>query len=296
MNILVTGANGQLGQEVRRASLGGEHHFIFTDINELDITEYQAVSAFVRDHKIGLIINCAAYTQVDKAEEDLERCTHLNEIAVCHLAKAARQVDATLIHISTDYVFSGQAYRPLHEDDPTAPIGVYGHSKLRGEEAIRLSGCRHIIIRTSWLYSIYGSNFVKTMIKLTGERPKLQVVFDQVGTPTYARDLAGLILHIIQTQQYSQGGTYHFSNEGVCSWYDFACEIADLVGNSSCDIAPCHSTEFPSKVARPHYSVLDKTKVKATFGYPIPHWRTSLKACIRELDEISGQHEGSMPS
>lgn len=281
MNILVTGAGGQLGCEVRRASAESEHYFVFTDITELDITDPKAIETFVCDNDIALIINCAAYTQVDKAEDDVALCTLINETAVGYLAEVARRRGAMLIHISTDYVFSGEAHRPLREDDSPNPIGVYGKTKLGGEEAIRRSGCKHIILRTAWLYSCHGSNFVKTMIKLSEERDELKVVFDQVGTPTYARDLADLILHIIRTDQQDKQGTYHFSNEGVCSWYDFACAIVEGVGHV-CDIQPCNSSEYPSRVLRPHYSVLDKTKVKHTFGYNIPHWRTSLTLCLNE--------------
>lgn len=284
MNILVTGADGQLGREVRSAAVGSEHHFFFTDLAELDITAPKAIEAFVHDNDIDLIVNCAAYTQVDRAEDDVALCTLINETAVSYLAEAARRRGATLIHISTDYVFSGVAYRPLQEDDCPEPIGVYGKTKLGGEEAIRRSGCKYIILRTAWLYSCYGGNFVKTMIKLTEERDELKVVFDQVGTPTYARDLAGLILHIICTGQQGKQGIYHFSNEGVCSWYDFACAIAEEVGHI-CDIQPCKGSEFPSKVTRPHYSVLDKAKVKSTFGYKIAHWRTSLTLCLNEIQD-----------
>lgn len=284
MNVLITGSKGQLGSEIRRQSVGlSGCNYLFTDVAELDITSREALRTFVRDKQIGLIINCAAYTQVDKAEDDEALCTLINSTAVRYLAEVAQEEGATLIHISTDYVFSGIAHKPLLETDQAFPIGVYGKSKFDGEEAIRTSGCKHIILRTAWLYSIYGANFVKTMLRLMQERESLNVVFDQVGSPTSAADLARFILHIVSTGLYrGREGTYHFSNEGVCSWYDFACEIASLSGQQ-CEIKPCHSDEFPAKVKRPHYSVLDKSKVKNTFDYVIPYWKDSLKRCISEL-------------
>lgn len=284
MNILVTGANGQLGSEIKAAAEAVAHRFVFTDIGELDITAPGDVRRLIEQERIHIIINCAAYTAVDKAEEAPEECQRINHHAPRILAEAASAAGATLIHISTDYVFSGEASRPLTETDTTQPIGVYGRTKLDGEEAIRAAGCRHIIIRTAWLYSTFGNNFVKTMRRLTSERNQINVVFDQVGAPTWARDLALFILHIITTEQYDRGGTYHFSGEGVCSWYDFAVAIAELSG-SACRITPCHSGEFPTRVQRPHYSVLDKTKAKQTFGYDIPHWRTSLVACMAQLNK-----------
>ena len=282
MNILVTGANGQLGNEMQRVAKTSSNHYIFTDVAQLDITDREAVLRAVKDNSIQVIVNCAAYTNVDKAEDDSETADLINNKAVENLAIAARENDATLIHISTDYVFKGDRCTPCREDWETDPLGVYGITKLAGEKSIERTGCRHIIIRTAWLYSPFGKNFVKTMQKLTAEKDSLKVVFDQVGTPTYAGDLADAIARIIETGQLGKQGIYHFSNEGVCSWYDFAREICELSGNT-CNIRPCHSDEFPSKVKRPHFSVLDKTKIKDTFGIEVPYWKDSLKKCIREL-------------
>ncbi len=282
MNILVTGANGQLGNEMQRVAKTSSNHYIFTDVAQLDITDREAVLRAVKDNSIQVIVNCAAYTNVDKAEDDRETADLINNKAVENLAIAARENDATLIHISTDYVFKGDRCTPCREDWETDPLGVYGITKLAGEKSIERTGCRHIIIRTAWLYSPFGKNFVKTMQKLTAEKDSLKVVFDQVGTPTYAGDLADAIARIIETGQLGKQGIYHFSNEGVCSWYDFAREICELSGNT-CNIRPCHSDEFPSKVKRPHFSVLDKTKIKDTFGIEVPYWKDSLKKCIREL-------------
>lgn len=282
MNILVTGANGQLGNEIRPTAQSASNHYIFTDVTELDITDREAVRRTATENDIRIIVNCAAYTNVDKAEDDYDTANLVNNSAVENLAIAAKEADATLIHISTDYVFRGDGCIPYQEDCETDPLGVYGMTKLAGEKSIEKVGCRHIILRTAWLYSAYGKNFVKTMQRLTEEKNTLKVVFDQVGTPTYAGDLAEIIFHIIETGQYSKQGIYHFSNEGVCSWYDFAMEICELSGNV-CDIRPCHSDEFPSRVKRPHFSVLDKTKVKETFGVEIPYWKDSLKRCIEKL-------------
>ncbi len=282
MNILVTGANGQLGNEMQRVAKTSSNHYIFTDVAQLDITDREAVLRAVKDNSIQVIVNCAAYTNVDKAEDDSETADLINNKAVENLAIAARENDATLIHISTDYVFKGNRCTPCREDWETDPLGVYGITKLAGEKSIERTGCRHIIIRTAWLYSPFGKNFVKTMQKLTAEKDSLKVVFDQVGTPTYAGDLADAIARIIETGQLGKQGIYHFSNEGVCSWYDFAREICELSGHT-CNIQPCHSDEFPSKVKRPHFSVLDKTKIKDTFGIEVPYWKDSLKKCIREL-------------
>lgn len=284
MNILVTGANGQLGNEIRRRSVGSSHYFTFTDVAELDITDAAAVLEMASNTKAEFIINCAAYTNVDKAEDDEQTAHLINCTATANLAAAAKQVGATLIHVSTDYVFDGCGCTPYTEEAAVAPTGAYGRTKLAGEQAVAESGCKHIIIRTAWLYSPFGRNFVKTMRTLTAERELLQVVFDQVGSPTYAGDLADAILHIVEGGTREAYGTYHYSNEGVCSWYDFAKEICEMSGNV-CDIRPCHSNEFPSKVARPHYSVLDKTKIKTTFGISIPHWKESLAVCIKELNE-----------
>lgn len=284
-NILVTGANGQLGNEIRRFAGKATHNrYIFTDVAELDITDLQAVRHCVSENQIAVIVNCAAYTNVDKAEDDFETADRINHKAVENLAIASKEAGATLIHVSTDYVFQGNGNLPCREDEPTNPLGVYGKTKLAGEEAIKEVGCKHLIFRTAWLYSAFGNNFVKTMKRLTSERERLSVVFDQVGTPTYAGDLAALILHIIEEGKYKQQqGIYHFSNEGVCSWYDFAREITALSGNK-CDVQPCHSDEFPSKVKRPAFSVLDKTKVKKDFDYVVPYWKDSLIKCIHELN------------
>ena len=282
MNILVTGVNGQLGNEMRRVSLESRNRYLFTDVNELDITDMAAVRNMLIEKHVDVIVNCAAYTNVDRAEDDFAMADLLNNKAVENLAVAAREIDATLIHVSTDYVFRGDKNIPCRETWETDPLGVYGKTKLAGEQALVKSGCKYIIFRTAWLYSSLGKNFVKTMRQLTGTKNSLKVVFDQVGTPTYARDLAAVIYKIIEEKLLDRQGIYHFSNEGVCSWYDFAREICDLSGNS-CDIQPCYSNEFPSKVERPHFSVLDKTKVKDTFGIKIPYWKDSLKKCILEL-------------
>ena len=282
MNILVTGANGQLGNEMRRVSLQSSDCYIFTDVAELDITNLEAVRSMVAEQKVEVIVNCAAYTAVDKAEEDETMAYLLNATAVANLATAAKEHGATLIHVSTDYVFDGKGCRPYTEEQPTSPTSVYGRTKLQGEEAAAESGCNYLIFRTAWLYSPFGRNFVKTMRTLTAERDSLKVVFDQVGSPTYAGDLAALIVKIIDERALNHCGVYHYSNEGVCSWYDFAREICEMSGNK-CNVESCHSDEFPSKVARPAYSVLDKSKVKATFGVSVPHWKVSLAKCIEEL-------------
>lgn len=285
--ILVTGADGQLGREMQIASRGSRNRFIFTDIagehERLDITDPQAIADIVRENQVNVIVNCAAYTNVDKAETDPETANLLNNIAAGNLADAMKAVNGTLIHISTDYVFQGDRNIPCREDWPTEPLGVYGKTKLAGEKSIEATGCASIIIRTAWLYSPFGKNFVKTMRDLTSSRESLKVVFDQVGTPTYAGDLAEAICRIIETVQLDKTGIYHFSNEGVCSWFDFAKTICEMSGNT-CDILPCHSDEFPSPVARPHFSVLDKTKIKQTFGIRIPYWTDSLKRCIEEIE------------
>ena len=296
MNILVTGANGQLGNEMRIVSKETSDRYIFTDVEELDITDSEAVSKCVKENDIKVVVNCAAYTNVEKAEDDEATAELLNAQAVEYLAKACKDNGATLIHISTDYVFGGnKGNTPRTENEAVNPTGAYGRSKLHGEQAIEKSGCNYLIIRTAWLYSEFGNNFVKTMRKLTAERDNLKVVFDQVGTPTYALDLAKVIVFFIEriktansqrpmtnSQQPTANGLYHFSNEGVASWYDFAKEICELSGNV-CDIQPCHSDEFPSKVKRPSYSVLDKTKIKKTFGISIPYWKDSLKKCVNNI-------------
>lgn len=281
--ILVTGANGQLGSEMRRLGEISPNEYIFTDVAELDITDKDAVIAFTQQNNINVIVNCAAYTSVDKAEDDEATAELINATAVRNLAEAAKSVDATLFHVSTDYVFGSEGNTPRTEDMPLNPLGAYGRTKLHGEQAIAEVGAKAIIIRTAWLYSEYGNNFLKTMLRLTKEKETLNVVFDQVGTPTYAGDLAMTIFSIIEGDYYAgKEGVYHFSNEGVCSWYDFAQEISTAMGHK-CQISPCHSNEFPSKVTRPPYSVLDKTKIKRTFGVDIPHWRESMIYCLKRL-------------
>ncbi|MBO5464411.1 MAG: dTDP-4-dehydrorhamnose reductase [Alistipes sp.] len=285
--ILVTGANGQLGSEMRKLGAVSPNEYIFTDVAELDITDKSAVMTFVEQSKIDVIVNCAAYTNVDKAEDDEATAELINATAVRNLAEAAKAQDATLFHVSTDYVFGAEGNTPRSEDMPTNPLGVYGTTKLHGEQAIQEVGAKAIIIRTAWLYSEFGNNFLKTMLRLTAEKESLNVVFDQVGTPTYAGDLALVIFSIIEGNIYiGNEGTYHFSNEGVCSWYDFATEIAIAAGHEGCNIQPCHSSEFPSKVIRPPYSVLDKTKIKKTFGVDIPHWRDSMLYCLERLGAL----------
>lgn len=284
MNVLVTGGCGQLGMSLRRVMADA----IFTDVVDapdtvlLDITDLAAVRSMVASEGVDVIVNCAGYTNVDAAESHADAAELLNAKAVENLAVAMKEVGGLLVHISTDYVFGSKYNTPIPEDAVPAPESVYGQSKWHGEEAIRRVGCRSVIIRTAWLYSEFGKNFVKTMLKLTTEKPSLKVVFDQVGTPTYAGDLAEAIMHVIPSEA-SVSQTYHFSNEGVCSWYDFAKTIAEYAGHTACDIQPCHSDEFPSPVHRPAYSVLDKTKIKETFGLRIPYWTDSLKKCLRNL-------------
>lgn len=288
MNILVTGANGQLGNEMRIVAKNSADNYIFTDVAELDITNAEAVEKMVMDNDVKVIVNCAAYTNVDKAEDDSEFAEILNAKAAENLAVAMKKNDGLLVHVSTDYVFGGTKNNtPCKEDEPANPTGVYGVTKLHGEQAIIASGCRHIIIRTAWLYSEFGKNFLKTMLNLTATKPQLKVVFDQVGTPTYAYDLALAIFDIVENRKYEgNDGIYHYSNEGVCSWFDFTKMIAEYAGNTQCDIQPCHSDEFPSKVVRPSYSVLDKTKIKATFGTVVPYWTDSLKVCMNNLKNM----------
>lgn len=286
LNILITGANGQLGNEMRLRGAASKDNYLFTDVAELDITDGDAIRRVVTEQRIDVIVNCAAYTDVERAEENPALADLLNHRAPQMLARSAAEAGALLIHISTDYVFGGTAQcTPFSEQTQGTPIGVYGRTKLLGERAIEESGCRYLIFRTAWLYSPYGKNFLKTMLRLTAEKERLNVVFDQVGTPTYAADLADLIYTIIEERSYEgREGIYHFSNEGVCSWYDFATEIARAAGNA-CAVQPCHSSEFPSKVTRPSYSVLDKSKVKRTFGVKIPYWRDSMLDCMRRLAE-----------
>ena len=302
MNILVTGANGQLGNEMRIISKETNDSYTFTDVVEvegvettiLDITDAEAIRKIVKEKDIRCIVNCAAYTNVDKAESDEALCRKLNADAPKLLAEAMKEVGGLLVQISTDYVFGADPYNtPCREDQKGTPTGVYGQTKLEGEENIKAVGCDYVIIRTAWLYSEYGKNFVKTMLNLTATRPKLNVVFDQAGTPTYAYDLAVAIKTVLAdyekecpTAGYGKKGIYHFSNEGVCSWFDFTKKIAELAGNTACDIQPCHSDEFPSPVKRPAYSVLDKTRIKETFGLRIPYWTDSLKVCMKNMNVL----------
>lgn len=316
MNILVTGANGQLGNELRIVSKESKDRYIFTDVVEaseesiavlkrlageevktdtvnLDITKLDDIRQLVKENDIKAIVNCAAYTNVDAAEDNYELAELLNAKAPENLAIVMKEVDGLLIHISTDYVFGGEKYNiPCKEEQKGTPTGVYGLTKLHGEEAVKQIGCKHVIIRTAWLYSEFGKNFVKTMLNLTASKPLLKVVFDQVGTPTYAFDLANAIVNILNRigrsgqNDGSLYGIYHFSNEGVCSWYDFTKMIAEYSGNTNCDIQPCHSNEFPSKVNRPAYSVLDKTKIKKAFDMEIPYWMCSLRTAIVRLGYI----------
>ena len=281
MTILVTGGNGQLGCSLRLATAESQNRYIFTDIEELDIASAMAVEEFFEREKVDVVVNCAAYTAVDLAEEEEPIADITNCYAVAVLAEACKRYNATLIHISTDYVFSGEATTPYNEECAPAPINVYGRTKLAGEKAVAESGCKSIILRTSWLYSEFGRNFCKTMQSLTDTRPEIKVVADQIGTPTYAGDLAAAITYIIDSNKLDKCGTYHYSNEGVCSWYDFACEIARLSGNNECEIKPCTTAEYPTKAQRPRYSVLDKSKFVETFGLQIPEWKESLKRMIK---------------
>ena len=299
MNILVTGANGQLGNEMRIVAQHSNDRYIFTDVNRaegvetlyLDITNLESVQKIVRDNLGDVVVNCAAYTNVDAAESNKELAEVLNAEAPENLAKAMKEVNGLLVQISTDYVFGKEPYNvPCTENQQGTPTGVYGLTKLHGEQKIAAIGCKHVIIRTAWLYSEFGRNFCKTMMNLTATKPQLKVVFDQTGTPTYALDLAKAIERVLadyskerNKQNYSKNGVYHYSNEGVCSWYDFTKMIAEYNGTTACDIQPCHSNEFPSPVTRPSYSVLDKTKIKETFGITIPYWTESLKQCIKNL-------------
>ena len=304
MNILVTGANGQLGREMRIVARGSSDRYIFTDVNEveglttthLDITDLKALRTLVREEGVQVIVNCAAFTNVDGAECDPQAAAlaeRLNAVAPGYMAAVMKEVGGLLVHISTDYVFGQEPYNtPCREDQQGTPTGVYGATKLRGEQAIFRTSCQHVILRTAWLYSEFGKNFCKTMLQLTATCPQLKVVFDQAGTPTYALDLAKAILVILDDYRheagcgaYSKSGIYHYSNEGVCSWYDFTKMIAEYSGHVSCDILPCHSHEFPSPVKRPAYSVLDKTKVKETFAVRVPYWTESLRVCIKNLQD-----------
>jgi dTDP-4-dehydrorhamnose reductase len=286
MNILVTGANGQLGRSLRRESAASRHKFIFTDIAELDITNLKEIEEMVEKEDIGAIVNCAAYTNVEKAEDDAEKAHLLNAVAPCFLADVMKRRNGLLLHISTDYVFGGNAGNtPKTETEPENPTGVYGLTKLQGEKGIIDFDMNYVVIRTAWLYSEYGNNFVKTMINLMSQRDSIKVVYDQVGTPTYAGDLAKAILTILShdiSYIRENKGMYHFSNEGVASWYDFAVEIKNNA-NSACEVKPCLSSEFPSKVCRPPFSVLNKSKIKEIFNVTIPYWKDSLSKCMAQL-------------
>ena len=283
MNILVTGANGQLGRHMRLLAPGSAHTWLFTDVEELDITSREAVTVFVKANGINIIVNCAAYTNVDKAESDEATAMRINGDAVGYMAEALNDAGGTLIHFSTDYVFGGTMYNtPCSEDMEANPTGAYGRTKLAGEKAAER--CHHLIFRTSWLYSEYGKNFLLTMLRLTAEKEQLSVVFDQMGTPTYAGDLARAVFRIIESGEYlKHEGIYNYANEGVCSWYDFTKEIARQAGQTTCKIMPCHSNEYPSPVKRPSYSVLDKTKFKETFQQEIPYWTEALSRCIANI-------------
>lgn len=303
MTILVTGANGQLGNEMQIVAKQSSDKYIFTDVCEgyekLDITDLEAIRKVVKENDVKCIANCAAWTNVDAAETAGEIVETLNATAPENLAKAMKEVDGLLVHVSTDYVFGGDPYNtPCKENQKGTPTGVYGLTKLHGEQKIQAAGCNYVILRTAWLYSEFGKNFVKTMLNLTATKPQLKVVFDQVGTPTYALDLANAIITIIEDykiesltvnhEPYTKNGIYHFSNEGVCSWFDFTKIIAEIAGNTDCDIQPCHSNEFPSPVKRPSYSVLDKSKVKEVYGISIPYWIDSLQRCINKLSCLEG--------
>ena len=297
MNILVTGSNGQLGNEMRILAKQSQDTYVFTDVNTveglettfLDITDLDSVRQIVKDNDINAIVNCAAWTNVDGAEdpEKYELVEKLNATAPENLAKAMKEVGGLLVHISTDYVFGAEPYNtPCKEDQTGTPTGVYGLTKLHGEQKIITTSCNHVIIRTAWLYSEFGKNFCKTMMNLTATKPELKVVFDQVGTPTYALDLAKAITVVLEKFDGTQSGVYHYSNEGVCSWFDFTKMIAEYNGTTSCNVQPCYSCDFPSPVTRPSYSVLDKSKIKSVFGVEVPYWTDSLKKCINNLKSI----------
>lgn len=283
-NILVTGANGQLGSEMRKIGFSIMDDVFYTDVEELDITNYSAIEKFIRLHEIDTIINCAAYTAVDKAEEEPEKAAKINTLAVANLATAAAKEDCLLIHISTDYVFDGTANKPYTEKDRPCPLSVYGKTKLAGEQEILKSGCLYIIIRTAWLYSSFGHNFVKTILRLADEKSELNVVNDQMGTPTYAADLAKAIAVIMENdERVEYEGIYHFSNEGICSWYDFATEIVNISGKK-CRVNPVTTAEYPSHTPRPAWSVLDKTKIRQIFGVDVPDWKSSLKRMLENRE------------
>lgn len=282
--ILVTGANGQLGNEMRNlSSTDPANRYLFTDVQELDITDLARVQAFLSENTVDYIVNCAAYTAVDKAESDIELCRKINAFAVENLAKASAAIGARMIHVSTDYVYSGTHYMPYVESDAVAPTSVYGVTKLEGEQLLLAANPASVILRTSWLYSPYGNNFVKTMLRLGCEREKLSVVFDQVGTPTYAADLAAAIVTILNAPEFIPG-IYNFSDEGVCSWYDFTLTIHRMAGIDTCRVSPIDTADYPSAATRPFYSVMNKKKIKATYGVKIPHWEESLQKCIAILE------------
>lgn len=284
MRILVTGSNGQLGNCLRLASADSANTYIFTDVDDIDITDQEAVRLGIKTNNFDVIVNCAAFTDVERAEKQEDIAELINGQAVANLASAAKEAGATLIHISTDYVFDGNANTPLDENALTGPHSAYGRTKLIGEQAIKHSGCKALIIRTAWLYSEFGRNFVKTMLRLTSERARVKVVADQIGSPTYARDLADVIVRIIDTESYKgREGIYHFTDEGVCSWFDLAKMTAEFAGNTHCKVLPCRTSEYPSDVDRPAYSVLDKSKIKTTFGIEIPYWVDSLCKCISNI-------------
>lgn len=283
-NILVTGCNGQLGNEMQLLSAGHpDFNYFFTDVKELDITDENAVKAFIEANSIDCVVNCAAYTAVDKAEADEARADVLNHVAPGYLARAVHARGGQMVHVSTDYVFDGTAHVPYREDAPTCPATAYGRTKLAGEEAVKQECPESAIIRTAWLYSTFGNNFVKTMLRLGREKESLGVIFDQIGTPTYARDLAAAIFAVLE--QGIVPGIYHFSNEGVISWYDFTKAIHRIAGIAGCKVHPLHTEEYPAPAARPHYSVLDKTKIKETYHIEIPYWEDSLEECIQKLEQ-----------
>ena len=292
LNILVTGANGQLGCCLRDAAKSSRNRYIFTDISDipglettlLDVCNPDTIDIVADSENVDVIVNCAGYTNVDKSEDEPRMADELNHVAAAHLASTAKRRGARLIHISTDYIFGGDATAPIPEDAAPEPLGVYGATKLAGEKAVRSSACRHIILRTAWLYSKNGRNFVKTMLALTASHPEVKVVNDQVGTPTYAPNLARFIVDILEGGIPEQTGTYNFTDEGVCSWYDFASEINTLAGHS-CKVMPCRTADYPTRAKRPHYSVLDKGLVKSVFGVSIPHWTEPLRKCIEELNK-----------
>lgn len=297
MNILVTGANGQLGNEMRILARESQDKYIFTDVNQveglettfLDITDLEAIRHMVKEQSVNAIVNCAAWTNVDGAEDPkkYDLVEKLNATAPENLAKAMKEVNGLLVHVSTDYVFGAEPYNtPCKEDQQGTPTGVYGLTKMHGEQKIIATDCNHIIIRTSWLYSEFGKNFCKTMMNLTASKSELKVVFDQVGTPTYALDLAKAITVVLEKFDGTQTGVYHYSNEGVCSWFDFTKMIAEYSGTTACNVQPCYSCDFPSLVKRPSYSVLDKSKIKSIFGVEVPYWTDSLKKCINNLKSI----------